>query len=353
MAAIVIFRELRNPSFEEIEKIVEDILKKTGVCSNDIGNYCLLKINAMSREVLPGRNTSPWVLEATLKNLKDNFPSIEFVIGDSDVAGYRQFKQACINWGYTEIAKKYGVEIVNLSEDVYIEKPTDSPHLPIIALPRTVMDVDSIINIPVIKTHVLSGITCCLKNHWGLLPKCRYKYHTRVSETIAEINNQIRKTVLNIADGTVCIEGSGPKTGNPILGSAIFGGVDRVAVDSAVLAFMGFSLKLAPHLILSEKKGIGSLRYEIVGDELRQKDFKPPVIGKDIVSYVERKLRRIPVMGKLLYSQHIAHILGWIGTKYNEIVWFNLYGKRYRSIILNTPYESEFEYLFYKSGLFS
>lgn len=346
MAAKVIFKQVLNPSFDEIDKIVKYIIEESDINIDKIGNYCLLKINAMSREVLPGRNTSPWVLEGVLKNLRDKFSNTKFIVGDSDVAGYRQFYKACKNWGYNEIIKKHGSKIINLSEDEFIKKSTNNPSFPIMEIPKTILSVDSIINIPVIKTHVLSGITCCLKNHWGLLSRCRYKYHIQVSEIIAEINNQIRKTVLNIADGTVCIEGSGPKTGNPKICSIIFGGIDRVAVDSAVLAFMGFTPDLAPHILLSERKGVGSSKYEIVGDKFEQKNFEPPNLKEDIVSCIEKKLRRIPIIGKLLYSQSIAQILGLIGTKYNELVWFNLYGKKYRKVIYNTPYEREFNPLF-------
>jgi len=299
----------------------------------------------MSREVLPGRNTSPWVLEAVLKNLKDKFPNTQFIVGDSDVAGYPQFHEACKNWGYTEIVKKYESKIINLSEDGFIKKTTNNPIFPILEIPKTILSIDSIVNIPVIKTHVLSGITGCLKNHWGLLSRSRYKYHVQVSEIIAEINAQIRKTVLNIADGTICIEGSGPKTGNPKICSVIFGGEDRVATDSAVLAFMGFSPNLAPHISLCERKGLGTSKFEIVGDQFEQNIFEPPNLGKDIVSYIENKLRRIPLLGKLLYSKSLAQVLGLIGTKYNELVWFNLYGKQYRNVIYNTPYESEFKKL--------
>ena len=346
MAVKVIFKKVLNPSFDEIDRIVKYIIEESGLGIHKIGNYCLLKINAMSREVLPGRNTSPWVLAAALKNLIDKFPNTKFIVGDCDVAGYPQFYDACQNWGYNGIARRYNVKIVKLSDDEFITKNIDNPICPIIEFPKTVLAVDSIINIPVINTHVLSGITCCLKNHWGLLPKFRYQYHPYVSEVIMEINRQIEKTVLNIVDGTICMEGSGPKTGIPKICSVIFAGIDRVAVDSAVSAFMGFSPDLAPHISLSEKKAIGPSKYEIVGDKFEQNSFQPPNLEKDIVSYIEKYLKRIPVVGELLYSRNIARMLGLIGTKFNELVWFNIYGKKYRKIVYNTPYESEFKRLF-------
>lgn len=69
--------------------------------------------------------------------------------------------------------------------------------------------------------------------------------------------------------------------------------------------------------------------------------MRATVIFRDV-----RKLRKMPILGKLLYTQRIAYMLGFIGTKYNEIVWFNLHGKKYRNDIVNTPYRKEFEPLF-------
>ncbi len=309
-----------------------------------LGRACLVKINAMSREVLPGRNTSPWFLEAVLVNLRRRFPAVEFILADTDVAGYPQFAQACRNWGYQEIARRHGLEIVNLGRDQVVARATGNPHIPEVYLPRTLERVDSIVNLPVIKTHVLTGLTCCLKNHWGLMPRFRYQHHVRVNQVIAEINRQVDKTIYNLVDGTVCIEGSGPKTGRPKVCSVVLAGADRVAVDRAVLDFMDMPLELAPHVALAAEQGVGGLEYEIKGDRLAPQPFARPEMSGDLVSLLERTLRGVPKVGELFYHPKIAPLLGWVGTKYNELVWFRRHGRRYLAEMLARPdYGPEFQ----------
>ena len=340
----IIFKRVAPPTAQSVYACIDYIIAHSTLTAERIGRKCLLKINAMSRELLPGRNTSPWVLDAVLKSLKERFPQTEFIVADNDVAGYAQFREACQNWGYNEIAKRYDVKIINLSDDELEPVDTGNPLCSILEFPKTVMSADSIINLPVLKTHVLSGITCCLKNHWGMLPRCRYQHHTQLPEVIAEINRQIKHTVYNIVDATICIEGSGPKTGRPKICSVIFGGADRVAVDAFAMKFMGMPFASSVHVGNSERAGVGLSNFTVTGDQFSPDPFEQPQSGSDLVSSLEKKLRALPVIGELLYSPSIAKVLGYIGTKYNEIVWFNLHGKKYiQQIIVPSPYYPEFK----------
>jgi uncharacterized protein (DUF362 family) len=344
--AKVVFKKLKKVCLEEIYDCTVYIVDELGIDPVTIGKTCLVKINAISRELLPGRNTSPWVFEAVLKVLANKFPGVTFTVADSDGAGYAQFDDSMRNWGYGEIARQYGARIVNLAHDDYRRVEINDPRWPYIEIPVTVLESDSIVNVPVLKTHVLTGITCCLKNHWGMLPRLRYQYHVRASEIIAEMNRQIGKTVLNIVDATICMEGSGPKTGKPKICSVLFGGRDRVAVDAAVVDFMGLPMNMARHILLSEELGVGTTRYEVAGDPFEKNAFEPPSLGGDVVALLERKLRAIPMLGEILYAPSIARVLGLIGTKYNELFWYRKHGKRLRSeTIGNNEYLAEYKNL--------
>ena len=239
MTSQVVFKQLASPGPDSIREAIGDIIDRLGLSSELIGKRSLLKINAMSDELFPGRNTSPWVLDGALSELQSRFAGTDFLIVDADVAGSRQFDRACEQWGYRAIARRRDVRILNLSEAPVVAVPTSNPCCPSLEFPEIVLKADSIINLPVVKTHVLTGISCALKNHWGLLPRLRYQYHPFVHEVIAEINRQIQHTIATIVDGTICIEGSGPKTGVPRVCNVLFAGRDRVAVDAAVLDFIG------------------------------------------------------------------------------------------------------------------
>jgi uncharacterized protein (DUF362 family) len=344
--SVVAFKQVIEPSQENLILAINDLMDLAPLSADSLGQTCLIKLNAMSREVLPGRNTSPWFLEAVLENLRQRFNGVSFILADTDVAGYPQFADACHNWGYDDIARRFGLEIVNLGKDEALAVATGNPQVPEVHLPRTLERVDSIINLPVIKTHVLTGITCCLKNHWGLMPTFRYQHHVRVNEVIAEINRQVTKTVYNLVDGTVCIEGPGPKTGRPKVCSVVMAGADRVAVDSAVLDFMAMPREMAPHVALSAERGVGSLQYEIVGDAFAPQSFEQPAVSGDLVSMLERTLRGVPLVGGLFYHPWVAPLLGLVGTKYNELVWFRRFGRDYaEEILARADYGPEFRNL--------
>ncbi len=306
MASPVYFRRISPPSAASIGKTIDDFIESLSLTGALLGKNCLLKINAMSDELLPGRNTSPWVLAGTLDSVLRRFPNVHFQIVDADVAGSRQFAKACKNWGYDAIAASRGVPLVNLSEQPTRTIGTSNPVCPVMEFPAVVMDADSIINLPVLKTHVITGISCALKNHWGLLPRFRYQYHPHAAAVIAEINRQIKQTVCTIVDGTICMEGSGPKTGVPRICNVLLAGRDRVAVDSAVLAFMGMDAAQAPHVRKAEEFGVGTTAFEIRGDSFAAAGFQLPVRAKDLVSQLEAMLRGIPLLGRVLYWPPIA-----------------------------------------------
>ncbi len=343
MSSQVVFKQLASPGPESIRATIGDVIDRLELSGGLVGKRSLLKINAMSDELFPGRNTSPWVLDGALSELQSRFPHTEFLIVDADVAGSRQFDRACEQWGYRAIAQRRNARILNLSESPVVTKPTSNACCPLLEFPEVVLKADSIINLPVVKTHVLTGISCALKNHWGLLPRLRYQYHPFVHEVVAEINRQIQHTIATIADGTICMEASGPKTGVPRVCNVIVAGRDRVAVDSAVLEFMGMDPALAPHVSKAEEYGVGRTAFEIVGDELVRMRFQMPKKSADVVSQIESTLRKVPGLGPLLYQPRIARVLGFIGTQYNRVVWMNLFGKRHLDRIRRDPrYGSEF-----------
>jgi uncharacterized protein (DUF362 family) len=333
----VVFARVARGTLGEIARSLESALARITLSEAEVGARSLVKLNAMSDEFFPGRNTSPWVVDAVLGWLRSRYPRTAFRLVDTDVAGSRQFARACESWGYAEIARRHQVPIENLSHAPVVTVKTESGLVPTLDLPALVVDASSIINVPVLKTHVLSGITGALKNHWGLLPRVRYRFHPVLAEVIAVMNRAIPQTVLNVVDATVCIEGSGPKTGVPRIANALFASRDRVAVDAAALDFIEMPRAMAPHVARAEELGVGTTRYELSGDPFVPEPFALPVQAKDLVSLLEQKIRKIPVLGPIAYSPPVARVLGLIGTQYNKRIWMNLHGRAHMATIQRHP----------------
>ena len=341
--SLVVFKRVARGTPRDIERAIEEALAPITLTEAEVGERSLVKVNAMSDELFPGRNTSPWVVDAMLGWLRAHYPRASFSLADSDVAGAKQLARACKNWGFDTIAKRHGVPIVNLANAPVAVVPTRSEVVPTLELPRPIVEASSIINVPVLKTHVLSGITCALKNHWGLLPRVRYRFHPILTEVIAAMNSAIPQTALNVVDGTVCIEGPGPKTGVPRIVNVILASRDRVAVDSAALDFIGMPPEMAPHVRRAAEMGVGTMKYELAGDPFAPEPFALPQQAGDLVSALESKIRGIPLVGTIAYAPPVARVLGMIGTQYNKLVWMNLHGRRHIAAIKNhADYGREF-----------
>ena len=139
------------------------------------------------------------------------------------------------------------------------------------------------------------------------------------------------------------MEGSGPKTGVPRVCNVLLAGRDRVAVDAAVLDFIGMDPALAPHVHKAEEEASAERRSRSLAMNSSGRRFQMPKQSSDVVSQIESTLRKIPGLGPLLYQPRIARVLGFIGTQYNCLVWMNLFGKRHLDRLQHDPhYGSEF-----------
>jgi len=118
--------------------------------------------------------------------------------------------------GYSQLAKKYGIELINLNKSQVVETAVKKPLVTSnLKIAKEVFDVDKIINLPVMKVHYATGITLAMKNLKGLLVGNEKKHFHEIGldKAIVDLNNTI-KPALNIADCTACMERMGPRGGD-------------------------------------------------------------------------------------------------------------------------------------------
>ena len=117
-------------------------------------------------------------------------------------------------------------------------------------------DVDVFITLPVLKTHVVTRVTLGLKNQWGCLPTMRHEYHLVLDDALADLNHVFRP-VLALMDGTIGLEGNGPKSGRPRIADKILCSTDPVALDTIQAILMGLDPRGIAHLAACSARGIG------------------------------------------------------------------------------------------------
>ena len=302
-----------------------------------------IKVNLLSREVMPGQCTSPWVFAAVLKAVKERFPRAELFFGDCEVSTSRQVNDAVRTWGLLDIGATHGATFVNLST-APTRQVEVGPIFGRLDIPEVLLDAEAMITIPVVKTHCITPFTASLKNQWGLLPRARFKYHPVVHEAIAEVNGYFAdKMVLGVADLTVAMEGPGPRVGLPKVCDRVMASRDLVALDTATAQYMGFERDEVEFLLHAERQGLGSMEAEMVGDAFEKNPFARGQ-GQDYVVYRWRdRFADTPILRSFLLQDWFFKPLGWAAALYARHFWYRRKGRpRAESICRETGYGAEF-----------
>jgi uncharacterized protein (DUF362 family) len=191
----------------------------------------LVKINLTWDYLRPGVNTSPWVVEAFARKVKDHVGRI--YLGESSqilVDATRAYAVSRMK----DVAEREGLIWHNFSENRWIPREVGDLRFSIPEMCRNM----PVISIPVVKTHYRSVISVAMKHLYGCLDDNRHNYHYRLADYVVAVNSLI-PVLLTIADGTVSLEGNGPKPGIPKQTDFLAASTDRIALDYSVAEVMG------------------------------------------------------------------------------------------------------------------
>jgi uncharacterized protein (DUF362 family)/formate hydrogenlyase subunit 6/NADH:ubiquinone oxidoreductase subunit I len=136
-------------------------------------------------------------------------------------------------------------------------------------LSKVITEVDYVINVPKFKTHMLLGMTVCMKNLYGLIPGAmKAELHNRLqhpkllTQLVADLY-KYRVPDLNIVDAIIGMEGEGPSHGKARRINKILAGTNGVEVDAVAAMMMGFP---TPGRVKSveygSKMGLGEMDLE-------------------------------------------------------------------------------------------
>jgi len=210
-----------------------------------------------------GQTTDPRFVAAVIEILREKISTnIEISIVESDASAMK-CKYAFKFLGYEKIAEEYGVKLLNLSEaeteQVKVEVSNQCFNF---MVPQIIKDADLRINIPKMKYMPFSKISCALKNIFGCNPNAqKFKYHLRISETIAALN-KVMPFDLCILDGIIVSGSQISKLG------LVMASCDPVAMDTAAAIIAGVNPKSIEHIVLAEKERIGKASFIAKGMNL-------------------------------------------------------------------------------------
>ncbi|MCJ7763501.1 DUF362 domain-containing protein, partial [Candidatus Bathyarchaeota archaeon] len=155
---------------------ISDVLKEAVEDSGLRGKQKIfVKPNMSHPEYLPGVVTSPELLSELVGLLRDG--ASEVIVGESNGFNY-PCNSAFEKTGIETAVTKSGGTVINLSDDkvVKVKFPSNSGPLKELFLPKTVLDADAVVDLPLMKTHEFTAYSGAIKNLFGCVPSNRRIY---------------------------------------------------------------------------------------------------------------------------------------------------------------------------------
>ena len=271
---------------------VTDIVKEAVANSGLRGKKRIfIKPNLSHPEYLPGVVTSPEIMQQLVGLLRDG--SSEVVVGESNGFNYPCWT-AFDKTGMEAAVKAAGGTVINLSEDKVVEVKfqTNTP-LKRLFLPKTILEADAVVDLPLMKTHEFMAYSGAIKNLFGCVPsKKRIYLHPYLPEVFYRLYT-LFKPALTIMDARTGIEGNGPTKGKPVKMGLMLTGNDALAVDIVAAKIMMLDWKKTYLNYIATITGLKAEGISVVGLQVAEvaRRFEPPKID-------------LPVKAQMMIYQH-------------------------------------------------
>ena len=267
-----------------------------------------------------GATTHAELLEGTIEYLQKNgFKNIAIMEGSW--VGTRT-QEAFYVTGYDRVCKKYNVPFVDLQRDTSTAHDAKGMS---IKLCDKAAAVDYMINMPVLKGHCQTTVTCALKNNKGVIPNGeKRRFHTMgLHKPIAHLAT-IAPCHFILVDN-ICGDLDFEEGGNPVVMNRVLGFKDPVLCDAFVCDTMGHELKDVPYIRMAENLGVGSTDLTkanmIYLNRPADGAGKYQVSGraKKLAAYTEAKDACSACYGQLIYALDRMNDYGKLKNKLPKI----------------------------------
>jgi uncharacterized protein (DUF362 family) len=206
----------------------------------------------LARPAREGATTHPEIVRGLIGYLQKNgFRNLCIMEGAWVGARTAEAFSVC---GYTQLARETGVGLIDTQEEE--ARPYDCRGMNI-AICGCALGVDFMINLPVLKGHCQTLLTCALKNNKGIIPnREKRRFHNLgLHKPIAHLNT-VAKNDFILVDG-ICGDLDFEEGGNPVPAGRMFAARDPVLCDAWAAEQLGYTPAEIPYIGLAEKLGVG------------------------------------------------------------------------------------------------
>lgn len=235
--------------------MVKEVLKSVEI-EKDLTSEMLIGIKpnlVVARPSKEGATTSPEIVEGIIQYLQEKgFNKIIILegswVGDST-------KRAFNVCGYEDISKKYNVPLYDLKDDSYEIKSVGDLDIKVC---KKALEVDYLINVPVLKAHCQTLFSCALKNLKGCITDSeKRRFHSLgLFKPIGHLAKALKcgLIVVDAIAGDLTFE----EGGNPVQMDRIIIGKDPVLVDTYSASLIGYTKEDIAYIGIAEDLGVGS-----------------------------------------------------------------------------------------------
>ncbi|MCX8177506.1 MAG: DUF362 domain-containing protein [Candidatus Bathyarchaeota archaeon] len=289
---VMLLKTDEKETFEAVKKTLDFLeFRRNGTV--------LVKPNICMPYYAPGAITSPQLLREIVGLLRETAEDV--IVAESDGYNYSctaAFKRT----GIEAAVKNAGGRILNLSRDRIVRVNIKDPQIRNLLLPKTLLEVDALVNVPVMKTHEFTLYSGAVKNLFGLIPDSRRIFlHPYLNETLYHLLMLLKPTA-NIMDALTAMEGRGPTRGMPVKLNLIMASNSPLALDVTATKIMRLHWREVGHLAyIAKKTRFKEENIRILGCSIEEfaRNFALP--KADIPTKLQHKIFQHELLTKILF----------------------------------------------------
>jgi len=239
---------------------MRDAIERAGGIEFPPGSAVLIKPNLLSNAPPErGINTHPEVIRAAIRLTKEL--GGKPVVAELPGIGPDSFVRQAAQWTKA-VCDEEAVEFRLFKQNGFKKVEVDGTTLKELHLPIDVLEADYIINLPKLKTHMLTILTGAVKNLFGCLPFFERKQihglgaKDEFAHALLDILSAVKPDI-SILDAVVAMEGRGPSDGRLVNLDCIIVGKDAVATDVAACKLAGWNAQEIKHLAFAGERRVG------------------------------------------------------------------------------------------------
>jgi len=302
----VALEHCRNYDTKELQGTIEKLIHNLGGIESFVksGQSVLIKPNLLT-DRMPEQavTTHPEVVRAIIRLLRKH--NIKPSVADSP-ANVVKIERVWEKTGFKAMCDEEHAPLVNLEKEGAVNFEVDGFSF---SIAKPVLDADLIINVPKIKTHILTILTAAVKNMYGTVPGFQkttlhklYPTAPKFGKLIAAIYRHVTPH-LNIADAVLGMDGEGPSAGRVLPLGLLAASRDAVALDLTLCRLYNIDPAVVPYL-----------KYLSIDKYVEGKERKIDIVGSSFNDFEYRNWITPSTL-------RIRMIPGWLVKMLEPFIW--------------------------------